>query len=611
MWQRLYVGFFRAAAVVLLPACSIWAQDQGSVKAWYVGQQFEARTGPAKAMDAGELASKELFAQWAELGGKGYLLLGTVGATQPADQPSAEATKLLDTVIFKRAAEAGGDVVLFATDGVLTDGWIPTGKTRRVCAEGNTTSTVQTRFVDSGPSGCWTDAHFINHCSYTGGHFETQRNTITNCSKWKEEPVLKKAKVLESVGSVWRYDPKLVAEGIAAGHGNGWTPLHGAARQGQKDVAESLIAQGADVNAIEFISNLNGEVKTPLHYAVEAGHLDVAELLIVSGADVNAKSISGFTPLHLAAVAGRQDMVELLLAHQADVNAVNNLGRTPLGTAKFLGHLLRKDHRFNFTGVEEVLRQHGGVESPYAVAGAEKFHDASASGDLKKVDAMLKDNPNLIFSKGSKGETPLHMAALNDRRDVTELLLAKGADVNARDKAQMTPLHLAAEHDHTEVAELLLANKAEVNAQQNDGETPLHLAVGDRLPDMVVLLLTKGANVNARDSFGNTPLHYAVVDGDKDMADLLLTKGADVNARNGIGGTPLHLTAAMCTVADLRDVADLLLAKGADVNAKDSGGLSPSLWATAAPLKYKDPDPKTLNRCTDMMTFLGQHSAHP
>ena len=81
--------------------------------------------------------------------------------------------------------------------------------------------------------------------------------------------------------------------------------------------------------------------------------------------------------------------------------------------------------------------------------------------------------------------------------------LAKGADVNAKDKEGKSPLHYA---ERKAVAELLLAKGADVNAKDNEGKTPLHCATRK---DTVELLLATGADVNAKDNGGETPLHCA------------------------------------------------------------------------------------------------------
>lgn len=68
---------------------------------------------------------------------------------------------------------------------------------------------------------------------------------------------------------------------------------------------------------------------------------------------------------------------------------------------------------------------------------------------------ILKEDPDLVFSKDSNGWTPLHFAAFNGHKDVVELLLASRADVNAKDNEGYTPLHWAAERGREDVVEFL------------------------------------------------------------------------------------------------------------------------------------------------------------
>ena len=74
---------------------------------------------------------------------------------------------------------------------------------------------------------------------------------------------------------------------------------------------------------------------TPLHNAAHNGHKEIAELLIAKGANVNAKMDNGFTSLHWAAIApnaheGHKEVAELLIAEGADVNAKDTFSETPL-----------------------------------------------------------------------------------------------------------------------------------------------------------------------------------------------------------------------------------------------------------------------------------------
>jgi len=57
--------------------------------------------------------------------------------------------------------------------------------------------------------------------------------------------------------------------------------------------------------------------------------------------------------------------------------------------------------------------------------------------------------------------TPLHWAAAMGRKEIVVLLIAKGADVNAKTKAGRTPLHAAQKNGHTEIVELLRSHGAQ------------------------------------------------------------------------------------------------------------------------------------------------------
>ncbi|MEI6614222.1 MAG: ankyrin repeat domain-containing protein, partial [Chrysiogenales bacterium] len=73
----------------------------------------------------------------------------------------------------------------------------------------------------------------------------------------------------------------------------------------------------------------------------------------------------------------------------------------------------------------------------------------------------------------------LSCSALNGQEKVAEILIAKGADVNARNVKKRTPLHNAAGMGHKAVVKSLLTKGAEVNAQDDSGLTPLHTAALD------------------------------------------------------------------------------------------------------------------------------------
>ena len=100
------------------------------------------------------------------------------------------------------------------------------------------------------------------------------------------------------------------------------------------------------------------------------------------------------------------------------------------------------------------------------------------SGDAKVVAELLDRSPGLVDVKFGDGSRPLHAAAMWGYDRIVDLLIERGADVNARDRLWRRPLHWAATNGHRKVCELLLAAGADVNAKDRHGETPLGAAEG-------------------------------------------------------------------------------------------------------------------------------------
>ncbi len=113
------------------------------------------------------------------------------------------------------------------------------------------------------------------------------------------------------------------------------------------------------------------------------------------------------------------------------------------------------------------------------------------------------------------------MAAFRGHTEVVNLLLEKGANIEAKNKFGYTALHLAAYFGELEVATALIEkeeNKKEVNQNQ---KTPLHLAAQEGHAAIVNLLLEKGANIEAEDKYGKTPLHLATFRGHTEVVSAL------------------------------------------------------------------------------------------
>ena len=175
-----------------------------------------------------------------------------------------------------------------------------------------------------------------------------------------------------------------------------------------------------------------------------------------------------------------------------------------------------------------------------SVALCNELQEAVKVNDLEKTKTVLKEDPNLIFSKDTNGSTVLHWATERGFKKMAELLLANKADVNAKDNDDWTPLHRASASGFKDVAAVLLANNADVNAKDKGGWTPLHRAMRCGPKGVVAILLANKADVNAKDKFGRTPLLMAAQSGLKEIVELLLACNVDVNAKDDDGDSPLR-----------------------------------------------------------------------
>lgn len=129
--------------------------------------------------------------------------------------------------------------------------------------------------------------------------------------------------------------------------------------------------------------------------------------------------------------------------------------------------------------------------------------------------------------------TLLHSLSTKEykHKEIVELLVDRGADVNARSMfGGDTPLHIAANLGHKEVVGILIAKGADINAQNSAGKTPLHKGLmcqtyNDDCKENVKLLIAKGADVSIRNKEGVTPLSYAIKYW-PEMVELLKKNGA-------------------------------------------------------------------------------------
>ncbi|XP_075290075.1 ankyrin repeat domain-containing protein 27 isoform X2 [Opisthocomus hoazin] len=162
----------------------------------------------------------------------------------------------------------------------------------------------------------------------------------------------------------------------------------------------------------------------------------------------------------------------------------------------------------------------------------------------KLVSGKLND-PSIItpFSRDDRGYTPLHIAAICGQTSLVDLLVAKGATVNATDYHGSTPLHLACQKGYQNVTLLLLHYKASTDVQDNNGNTPLHLACTYGHEDCVKALVyydVHSCRLDIGNEKGDTPLHIAARWGYQGIIEVLLQNGANPEIQNRMKETSLQ-----------------------------------------------------------------------
>ena len=151
------------------------------------------------------------------------------------------------------------------------------------------------------------------------------------------------------------------------------------------------------------------------------------------------------------------------------------------------------------------------------------FHDACALGDADRVKTMLDADASLLNRKSADGFPPLGLAIFFRHPALAKLFIERGADVNAvaENAQRVAPVHAAAAVCDRDTMKMLLARGADANARQQMEVTPLHGAASRGDIEMAKLIIEHGGDPSAKMSDGTSIADTAIKYGHSAFAEWL------------------------------------------------------------------------------------------
>lgn len=293
----------------------------------------------------------------------------------------------------------------------------------------------------------------------------------------------------------------------------GWPLLSIASQLGEKQIADQLMQQQANVNAAD------PEGFTALHRAASKGHLDIVKTLISRGVSINALNRNNESALYLAASEGRYKTTQYLLGRGAKTSTIASNKSSALSIA--------------------ISSQHEKTASLLVNKPLDKLsrHNALMLAIQQKMQTIamkLVDVDKLLDQVDQKKRGALwYSVDLGLNRLVDKLLKARPKiNINQVDINGYSALGRAAIRGNPAIAESLVKHGANIQTNTNQGNSLLMLSVLSGEPDMVKYFIKSQIDLNLRNKAGDTALMLAAAAGNHGITRQLIQAGADLKIRN-------------------------------------------------------------------------------
>ena len=358
----------------------------------------------------------------------------------------------------------------------------------------------------------------------------------------------------------------------------GQTPLILAIENNQIDTVKALMVSGrSDTNqfnprAVQQLLEQNFEpvicYASALQAAVVKGSRAIFDILIGHGAKLDL--VAGYygNMLQAACLGGHAELVKFLLDDaKLDPNSQGGYHGNSLQAACAMGHLEVVEILLSAEEAEICELAPGGHYGSAIMAAT----CAGSPGIIESLLAYTDDANAMVNQRSSRYGTPLQQAADLNMRDIVDLLIGHGADINAMGatagdtcKKDSSALANAANKGNRKIVSILVEMKAEADFSYSDSQFHLlHQAAMHNMLDLAQYCMDKKCDVNMtsdqgvkyhQDQRNMTPLAIASVEGHKEIVRLLLSQGASIQYP-GDDVSPLILAASR----DQADIMELLI----------------------------------------------------